>query len=72
MSKETYITCEQNGLAGAERAAARHRPGGDLYRPGNRVRIEHGQVPQWGSAIPSSSTYGKTELGYRIIVENDK
>ena len=32
--KETYITCEENGRSGAERAAARHLPGGDLYRAG--------------------------------------
>lgn len=71
MRKDVYLSCEANGIKGAERAADRHRPGGDLYRPGNRVRVEHGNIPQWGSAIPTSRTYGKTEPGYRIIVEND-
>ncbi len=69
--KEVYLTCEENGSLGAERAADRHRPGGDLYRPGNRVHVEHGQVPQCGSEIPTSSTFGKSEPGYRIIVESD-
>ena len=71
MRRDVYPSCEANGKAGAERAADRHRPGGDLYRPGNRVRVEHGTIPQWGSAIPGSSSYGKSEPGYRIIVEND-
>ncbi len=70
MRRDVYPSREANGLKGAERAADRHRPGGDLYRPGNRVRIEHGTIPQWGSAHPGS-TFGKTEPGYRIIVEND-
>ena len=69
--KEVYITCEENGRAGAERAAARHMPGGDLYRPGNTVKIEHGDIPCWGSAIPGSSTFGRTEKGYRIVVTNN-
>ena len=70
MRRDIYPSCEANGLKGAERAADRHRPGGDLYRPGNRVRIKHDRIPQWGSANPGS-TFGKTEPGYRIIVEND-
>ncbi len=70
--ENVYITCEENGRAGAERAAARHKPGGDLYRPGNEVRIEHGSVPCFGSNIPGSPTFGKTELGYRIIVTNNR
>lgn len=73
MSKTTtYISCEANGRSGAERAAARHMPGGDLYRAGNTVRIEHGEIGSWGSAIPGSSSYGRSEPGYRIIVENNK
>ena len=45
MRRDIYPSCEANGLKGAERAADRHRPGGDLYRPGNRVRIEHDRIP---------------------------
>jgi len=72
MRKDVYISCEANGPAGAERAAARHRPGGDLYVTGNKVRIEHGKVPCFGSALPNSDAYGRSEPGYRIIVENDR
>lgn len=71
MRKDVYISCEANGPSGAERAADRHRPGGDMYRPGNRVRIEHGCVPMWDSENPLSPTFGKSEPGYSIIVEND-
>ncbi len=66
MAKHVYISCEENGRAGAERVA-------DMYRSANtRVTIEHGEIPEWGSAIPTSSTYGMTRPGYRIIVEDDK
>ena len=71
MIRNVYLTCEENGLAGAERAAARHKPGGDMYVPGNRVTIEHGMIPCAGSELPNCDSYGKTEPGYRIIVEND-
>lgn len=64
---ETYLTTELNGLAYAERIAAQKR----IENPGATVKVEHGQIPQWGSAIPTSSTYGKTELGYRIVVERE-
>ena len=66
MAKTTYLSCEENGGAGAERIAAMYR------KPGVDVTIEHGDIPQWGSAIPTSSTYGKTEKGYRVIVDNHK
>lgn len=69
--REVYLTCEENGYEGAQRAAARHLPGGDLHRPGNVVVIEHGDIPCWGSAILGSPTYGKTERGYKIVVTND-
>lgn len=66
MAKTTYLSCEENGRAGAERIA-------EMYRSqGCDVRIEHGDIPQWGSAIPTSSTYGKTERGYRVIVDDHK
>ena len=71
MRRDIYPSREENGMAGAERVADRHRPGGDMYRPGNRVRIEHDVIPQWGSANPTEPNFGKTEPGYRIIVEND-
>ena len=71
MRRDVYVSCEANGPAGAEKAADRHRPGGDMYRPGNRVRVEHGYIPMCASANPLSPTYCKSEPGYRIIVEND-
>ncbi len=72
MRKDTYVSCEGNGRAGAERVAANYRPGGAYYRPGNQVTIEHGEIPCWGSGIPGSSTFGKSESGYKIIVTNDR
>ena len=66
MAKTTYLSCEENGMAGAERIAAEYRS------KGYDVRIEHGDIPQWGSAIPSSSTFGKTEPVYRIIVDDHR
>ena len=68
MAEERYPSVEENGRSGAERIADMYRPGGQYYRPGMTVEIEHGQIPQWGSAIPGSSTFGKTEKGYTIIV----
>ena len=63
---ENFLTSELNGRQYAEKIAAQKRS----EYPGATVRVEHGQIPQWGSAIPTSSTYGKTELGYRIVVEH--
>lgn len=37
--------------------------------PGSKVWIEEGEIPQWGSAIPTSSTFGKTEPGFRVYLE---
>ena len=65
MVREVYLTTELNGEEYANKIAAQKR----IENPGATVTVEHGQIPQWGSAIPTSSTYGKTELGYRIIVE---
>lgn len=62
---EIYTSCEANGKIGAERVAAMHRGNG------KSVRVEHGQIPQWGSGNPYSSNYGETERGYRIIVEHN-
>lgn len=63
MAKETLLSCEENGQAGADKIA-------NMYRSqGYKVTVEHAQIPQWGSAIPSSSTFGKTEKGYKIHVE---
>ena len=66
MAKTTYLSCEQNGREGAERIAQMYR------NQGCSVTIEHGDIPQWGSAIPTSSTYGKTEKGYRVIVDDHR
>ena len=66
MAKTTYLSCEENGRAGAERIAAMYR------KEGVDVTIEHGQIPQWGSGIPTSNNFGKTEKGYKIIVDDHK
>ena len=63
---DVYPSVEENGIEGAERIARMYR------REGVDVTIEHTQIPQWGSAIPTSSTYGKTELGYRVIVDDHR
>jgi hypothetical protein len=67
MNKETFLSCEENGPEGAERVAKLYRPGGEYYKPGMTVKIEHGQVPVFGSANPGPD-FGKTEPGYKIIV----
>ena len=72
MAVQKYLSVEENGMKGAERIANMYRPGGEYYRPGMTVRIEHGEIPQWGSAIPSSSTFGKTEKGYAVIVDDHR
>lgn len=61
MAKTTYLAYGQKG---AERIA-------NMYRDGkNTVTVDYGSIPQWGSAIPTSSTYGKTEMGYKIVVDD--
>ena len=72
MGKNSYLSCEENRRAGAERLAAKYQPGGIYYSPGNKVTIEHGRIPCWGSEIPSSSNYGRTESGYTVTVTNDR
>ncbi|MBQ6461329.1 hypothetical protein IJJ36_02775 [Candidatus Saccharibacteria bacterium] len=72
MAKERYPSVEANGHEGAERIANMYRPGGEYYKPGMTVTIEHGEIPQWGSAIPTSSTFGKTEKGYTIVVDDHR
>ena len=69
MAKETYLSCEMNGQKGADRIAAMYSPGGEYYRPGMTVTIEHGMIPSWGSALPGPD-FGRTEPGYRIIVND--
>lgn len=39
---------------------------------GCKVKIEAGLVPKRGSGKRSSPNYGKTEMGYVIIVDNQK
>lgn len=68
MAKETYSTCEANGRTYAEKIAAQMR----AENPEATVTVEHGWIPQWGSAIPTSSTYGKREEGYLITVNDHK
>ena len=72
MKKTTYVVSEASGRKGAEKVAEAYAPGGAYYRPGNQVTIEHGEVPCWGSGIPGSSSFGKTEPGYRVVVTNKK
>ena len=61
-----------NGEKGAERIAKMYSPGGEYYRPGMTVKIEECPIPQWGSAIPGSSTFGKTEPGHMVIVDDHR
>lgn len=63
--REVYSTCEANGREYAERIADMHR------KPGKKVTVEHTEIPMWGSAIPTSNTFGKSEMGYRITVEDE-
>ena len=66
MAKTTYLSCEENGEAGAQRIA-------DMYRArGYTVNVEHGRIPQWGSGIPGSSNFGQTEPGWKIIVDDHR
>lgn len=41
----------------------------EMYPNAKRIWTEKGEIPQWGSAIPTSSTFGKTEPGYRVYLE---
>ena len=70
MAKKRYPSVEINGREGAEHIADMYRPGGKYYKPGMTVTIEHGEIPQWGSAIPTSPTFGKTEKGYMVVVDD--
>lgn len=72
MAITRYPSVEENGARGAERIANMYRPGGEYYKPGMTVAIEHGEIPQWGSAIPSSPTFGKTERGYTVVVDDHR
>lgn len=41
----------------------------EMYPNAKRIWTEKGEIPQWGSAIPTSSTFGKTEPGYQVHIE---
>lgn len=62
---EKYPSVEENGARGAERIAEMYRGKKGVLK----VTVEHTQIPLWGSAEPTSSTYGQTELGYMVTVE---
>lgn len=62
---EKYPSVEENGERGAENIANMYRGRKGVLK----VTVEHTQIPQWGSADESSSTFGKTELGYMVTVE---
>lgn len=64
--KDVYVT-----ICG-ERAAQRIAEQKRAENPRATVRVESGSIPEWGSGIPSSSTYGATTKGHRIIVEKNK
>jgi hypothetical protein len=64
--RETYLTCAENGEKYANKVANKFRA------QGKTVTVERGQIPQWGSGIPSAPNYGKTEDGYWIIVEDKR
>lgn len=53
--------------AGAKKHEAALR---EMYPNAKRIWIVQGEIPQWGSAIPTSSTFGKTEPGYRVYIEH--
>ena len=72
MAIQKYPSVKENGPEGAERIADMYRPGGEYYKPGMTVTIEHGEIPQWGSAIPTSATFGKTEKGYMVVVDDGR
>lgn len=65
---ETYIAHEKMGRGYAIEKAKRLR---DEY--GYRIlSIQHRQVPMAGSeSTPHSPNWGKTELGYAIVVDTD-
>ena len=65
---ERYISHEQFGKEGAEKKALMLRD-----EMGYKIKgIEHTQVPMSGStSTPYSSTWGKTEPGYSIIVDTE-
>ncbi len=67
-----YPSVEENGHKGAERIAKMYSPGGEYYKPGMTVEIKHEAIPQWGSAIPGANNFGKTELGYMVIVDDHR
>ena len=62
---EVYLSVEENGGQGAKRKAT------TLMEAGYAIlAIEHTMVPMAGStSTPYSSTWGKTEKGYRIVVD---
>lgn len=41
----------------------------EMYPDAKRIWIEEGEIPQWGSAIPTSSTFGKIEPGFQVHIE---
>ena len=59
MAVKTYVSCEENGRAYAEKIAESYR------RNGCDAKVEHGQIPVWGSS-------DRTTSGYRIIVDDHK
>lgn len=65
---ERYISHEQFGKEGAKEKALMLRD-----EMGYKIKgIEHTQVPMSGStSTPYSSTWGKTEPGYSIIVDTE-
>lgn len=41
----------------------------EMYPNAKRIWTVKGDIPQWGSAIPTSLTFGKTEPGYQVYIE---
>lgn len=62
MRETTYVTSSSNGPAYAEQVASKYRPGGEYYKSGTEVRVEKGNIPNWGG--------NGSETGYRITVKN--
>lgn len=60
---EMYPSVTEEGAAKTKRALR------EMYPNAKKIWSEQGEIPQWGSAIPTSSTFGKVEPGYRVYIE---
>lgn len=62
--KEVFYSVKENGIEGMRRKCR------ILEEEGYTIlSVEEGQIKQWGSAIPTSPSYGQTESGWIINVQ---